>query len=53
MGLLKAGAIKKCYFDLVHTQLKPLDLTGDLLAGYVANRHRTIYDQQRPKQAVS
>lgn len=44
-----------CFFYLVHTQLKPQDITGGLLAGYVADRHRAIYGQraQRPKQAVS
>lgn len=49
---LKVGTIK---INLVQTLLKPQDLTGGLLAGYVADRHRAIYDQQaqRPKQAVS
>lgn len=47
--------IKKGYFHLVQTQLKPQGLTGGLLAGHVADRLCAIYDQQaqRPKQAVS
>lgn len=42
-GIVKGGCyitIRKWYFHLLQTRLKPRDLTGGPLAGYVADRHR-------------